>query len=86
MKRMTRSLVFAFVSALVMMTGAAGVASAEDKTFEECMSRTRDGAAYAQLRKDGVVDLDKYPVYAGDTEVTLACCTPSTTPWLTIRI
>lgn len=72
MNRMVRSLVVTFVSALVLLTGAAGVASAEDNTFQECMSRMRDGAAYAQLRKDEVLDADKYPARGSNKDVQKA--------------
>src|SRR5699024_8925185 len=55
--------VLVMVSMLAVLSGSMGVASAEeDQTFEECISRNKDFAAYNQLMRDGVLDTDKYPV------------------------
>lgn len=58
--RSIRALLIALVSSLVVLFGSVGVASA-DETFDECVSRNQDFAAYNQLMADGVLDKDKYP-------------------------
>lgn len=63
MKVFARWVVLVMVSMLAVLSGSMGVASAEeDQTFEECISRNKDFAAYNQLMRDGVLDTDKYPV------------------------
>ena len=63
-QRATRGLLVGFICALVFLTGSMGVASA-DETFDECISREHDFAAYKQLMKDGVLDEEKYPNFTG---------------------
>lgn len=63
-QRATRGLLVGFICALVFLTGSMGVASA-DETFDECISRERDFAAYKQLMDDGVLDEEKYPNFTG---------------------